>query len=205
MTIKKNLKQKVIISSLILAWFVGNAFGSSVSAVLDNIPTKDVMNNVSIEQFETWTGTTVETTWNFISSVFWISQASADYKPDSNYSPDELKIFKQLTDIRGTTFESVIMKSFSLWIIHGYSDKTFRADNPVSKIEGLAIIYNTLDKKLEVPKYSSTSDSHWSIKYKSLYNAQDKTSFEPVSNTSFTLPKESPILLYTSSPIRSTQ
>lgn len=169
---KKSIKWKVLITSLILTWYVASAFAGSTQALMNNISNNEVLNNVAIEQ----SIENKETSNSLLSTIFWIPKASAaDY--------DLNQVYNDLQDIKWTTFEKVIIQAYSLWIIKGYSEeKKFKPDNWVSYIESLAIIYNTLDKKLEVPKYVSGNDSHWSDKYKSLYVDQDKTNLRTYTN-----------------------
>lgn len=180
-TKKRSLTHKVLISSVLLVGFVWNAFWATWQSLMNNIDTSDIVSSISIEQ-------SVETkdssNW-FISSLFWIQQASAWYTPDSSYSEEDLEIFQKLTDVRGTTFEKVILSAVKKWILKWYTEeKLFKPNKEVSYIEWLSIIYNSMDKVLEVPKYSSPSDSHWSKKYTKLYEAQDKTNLRSYSDSS---------------------
>ncbi|MDD3793443.1 MAG: S-layer homology domain-containing protein [Candidatus Gracilibacteria bacterium] len=98
-------------------------------------------------------------------------------------SDKECVLNNLMTDVRGTTFEEVILNAYNKGVIKGYeSEKKFKPDNGVSFIESLAIITNTLDKKDEVLKFEDINEKHWSDKYKALYNSQDKTGYRFYTN-----------------------
>ena len=69
-----------------------------------------------------------------------------------------------LTDIQGTKYEAAVAGLMDLDIISGYSDHTFRPDQPVTRAEMAAIAVRTIDRanfdELRDPAFTDT-ENHW--------------------------------------------
>lgn len=83
----------------------------------------------------------------FLSSIFSIPQANADVLSDNGL---DSSIYQKLSDIKGTNFEDVILKSYQKWIIKWYSDNTFKPNANVSFAESLKIIISAWPKVSQV-------------------------------------------------------